>query len=131
MPQKSTKIELTPDELRKEREAAATRAAREVFDELKEEIDALRANLKQAAVVRDIVPEHVLLDWLDVSRKTLKRWGMPVNSEQGQTRFYHMPTVLDYLVEKTEDEKFELKLVDEYLHPPDGSHWTSSPVRWV
>ena len=102
MPQKSTKIELTPDELRKERE---------VFDELKEGVEALRANLKQAAVVRDIVPEHVLLDWLDVSRKTLKRWGVPVNSEQGQTRFYHMPTVIDYLAEKTEDEKFELKLV--------------------
>ena len=61
----------------------------------KKEIEALRANLKQAAVVRDIVPEHVLLDWLDVSRKTLKRWGVPVNSEQGQTRFYHMPTVID------------------------------------
>ena len=41
---------------------------------------------KEAAVVRDIVPEHVLLDWLDISRKTLKRWGVPVNSEQGQTR---------------------------------------------
>jgi phage terminase Nu1 subunit (DNA packaging protein) len=66
-----------------------------------------------------------------VSRKTLKRWGVPVNSEQGRTRFYHMPTVIDYLAEKTEDEKLELKLVDEYLHPPDGSHWTSSPVRWV
>ena len=51
--------------------------------------------------MRDIVPEHVLLDWLDVSRKTLKRWGVPVNSEQGQTRFYHMPTVIDYLAEKT------------------------------
>ena len=113
MPQKSTKIELTPDELRKEREAAATRAAREVFDELKKEIEALRANLKQAVVVRDIVPKHVLLDWVDVSRRTLKRWGVPVNSEQGQTRFYHMPTVIDHLAEKTEDEKFELKLVDE------------------
>jgi hypothetical protein len=32
----------------------------EVFDELKKEIEALRANLKQATVVRDIVPEHVL-----------------------------------------------------------------------
>ena len=64
--------------------------------------------------MRDIVPEHVLLDWLDVSRKTLKRWGVPVNSEQGRTRFYHMPTVLDYLAEKTEDEKFELKLVVQY-----------------
>ena len=104
MPQKTTKIELTPDELRKERE---------VFDELEEGVEALRADLKQAAVVRDIVPEHVLLDWLDVSRKTLKRWGVPVNSEQGQTRFYHMPTAIDYLAERTEDEKFELKLVDE------------------
>ena len=61
--------------------------------------------------MRDIVPKHVLLDWVDVSRRTLKRWGVPVNSEQGQTRFYHMPTVIDHLAEKTEDEKFELKLV--------------------
>ena len=74
------------------------------------------------------MPEHVLLDWLGVSRKTLKRWGVPVNSEQGQTRFYHMPTVIDYLAEKTEDEKFERWWMSD-LHPPDGSHWTSSPVR--
>lgn len=45
------------DELRKEREAAATRAARQIFDEL-EEVEALRANLK--------------------------RWDVPV-AEQGQT----------------------------------------------
>ena len=83
MPQKSTKIELTPDELRKEREAAATGAAREVFDELKEGVEALCADLKQAAVARDIMLEHVLLDWPDVSRRTLKRWDVPVNSEQG------------------------------------------------
>ena len=60
----------------------ATRAARQVFDEL-EEVEALRADLKQAAVVRDIVPEHVLLDWLDVSRKTLKRWDVPVQFGAG------------------------------------------------
>ncbi|PSQ79801.1 MAG: hypothetical protein BRD41_06570 [Bacteroidetes bacterium QS_1_63_11] len=112
MPQKTTKIELTPDELREEREAAATGAAREVFDELKEGVEALCADLKQAAVARDIMLEHVLLDWPDVSRRILKRWDVPVNSEQGQTRFY-MPTAIDYLAQKTEDEKLELKLVDE------------------
>jgi len=61
-----------------------------VVDELKEEIDALRADLQQVTVVRDIVPEHVLLDWLDVSRKMLKRRDVPVNSEQGQTQSYRI-----------------------------------------
>lgn len=110
MPQRTTKIELTPEELQKEREAAATLAAQEVLREVKDDIESLRADLKQAAVVRDIVPEHVLLDWLDVSRKTLKRWEAPVSSEQGQTRFYHMRTVIDYLSER--DWKFELKLTE-------------------
>lgn len=112
MPKRTTKIELTPDELQKEREAAATLAAREVLEEVKEDIDSLRADLKQVAIVRDLVPEHVLLDWLDVSKKTLRsRWEVPVESKQGQTRFYHMPTVIDYLSDRR-DRKFELKLTE-------------------
>ena len=111
MPKRITKIELTPDELQKEREAAASLAAREVLEEVKEDIESLRADLKQVAIVRDLVPEHVLLDWLDVSRHTIKRWDVPVESEQGQTRFYHMPTVIDHLSDR-HDRKFELKLTE-------------------
>jgi hypothetical protein len=40
----------------------------------------------------------------------LSGWGVPVDSKQGQTRFYYVPTVIDCLAERTEDEKFELKL---------------------
>lgn len=107
MPERITKIELTPDELRQEREAAAAEGARMIIEELRDELDDIRSDLKQVAITWDLVPEHVLTDWLSVSKSTLKRWEVPVDSKQGDTRFYHMPTVIDYFRDEETDAKFQ------------------------
>lgn len=112
MPERTTKIELTPDELRQEREAAAAEGARMIIDELEDDLDDIRADLKQVAITRDLVPEDVLLKWLGVSRKTLKRWEVPVDSTKGQTRFYHMPTVIQHFREEDTDRKFQFRLTE-------------------
>jgi len=98
MAERTTKIELTPDELRQEREAAATKGARKALEEMQDEIDRLRADLKQAAMTRDLIPEQVLLDWLSVSRKTLRyEWEVPHDCQKGNTRFYDWETVESHL----------------------------------
>ena len=112
MPERTTKIELTPDELRKEREAAVAKGARMVIDELRDELNEIRAELKQVAITRDLVPEHVLTDWLSISKSTLKRWEVPVDSTQGNTRFYHMPTVIDHFRDEETDAKFHFQLTE-------------------
>ncbi|WP_162890621.1 hypothetical protein [Salinibacter ruber] len=112
MPERTTRIELTPDELRQEREAAAAKGARMVIDELRDELDEIRADLKRVAITRDLVPEHVLTDWLSVSESTLKRWEVPVDSTQGNTRFYHMPTVIDYFRDEETDAKFHFRVTE-------------------
>lgn len=112
MPERITKIELTPDELRQEREAAAAEGARMIIEELRDELDDIRSDLKQVAITRDLVPEHVLTDWLSISKSTLKRWEVPVDSKQGDTRFYHMPTVIDYFRDEETDAKFRLRLTE-------------------
>ena len=112
MPERTTKIEITPDELRQEREAAAAKGARMVIDELRDELDDIRADLKQVAITRDVVPEHVLTQWLSISKSTLKRWEVPVDSKQGDTRFYHMPTVIDYFRDEETDAKFHFRVTE-------------------
>lgn len=112
MPERTTKIELTPDELRQEREAAAAEGARMIIDELEEDLDDIRADLKQVAITRDLVPEHVLIKWLGVSKSTLRRWDVPVDSTQGNTRFYHMPTVIDHFREEETDQRYHFRIAE-------------------
>lgn len=106
MPERTTKIELTPDELKQEREAAATKGARKILEEMQDEIERLRADLKQAAMSRDLIPEGVLLKWLDVSRKTLRyEWEVPHDSQKGHTRFYDWETVESHLRSGDEEQQ--------------------------
>ena len=112
MAERATKIELTQDELRQEREAAAAEGARMVIDELRDELDEIRADLKQVAITRDLVPEHLLTDWLSISTSTLRRWEVPVDSKQGDTRFYHMPTVIDFFRDEETDAKFHFRIAE-------------------
>jgi hypothetical protein len=44
-----------------------------------------------------------------VSRKTLKRWEVPVDSTRGQTRFYDMPTVITHLRDGDDGQQGALK----------------------
>ena len=100
-------IRMTEDELQREREAAAAKAVKKlVEDEMKPLIDQLRADLRQAAIARDLIPEAVLLDWLGVSRKTLRqRWGIPHATKQGNTRFYDWHELEEHLRTETEAQK--------------------------
>jgi hypothetical protein len=88
---------LSESELQRFGERCANLGAKQAVRDLGKKIDSLKGHLKTLAVTQDLVPEHVLLSWLDVSRKTLKRWNVPVDSTCGQTRFYHMPTVIEHL----------------------------------
>jgi len=106
MPERTTKIELTPDELKQEREAAATKGARKILEEMQDEIDRIRADLKQAAMARDLIPEQVLLNWLGVSRKTLRyEWEVPHDSQKGNTRFYDWETVEAHLRDGSKEQQ--------------------------
>ncbi len=96
MPEDPT-YRLTKSDLRRFGERCANLGAKQAVKDLGKKIDSLKGHLKTLAVTQDLVPEHVLLSWLDVSRKTLKRWNVPVDSTRGQTRFYHMPTVIEHL----------------------------------
>lgn len=97
---------LTESDLQRFGERCANLGAKQAVKDLEKKIERLEGHLKTLAVTQNIVPEHVLLSWLDVSRKTLKRWGVPVDSTRGQTRLYHMPTVVEHLRDG-DDEKRE------------------------
>jgi len=93
----TTYIQLSEQELNRRLQQAAKAGGKEAARELRDEIDRLQAQLQQLAVTRELVPEHVLLRWLDISRDTLKRWGVPVEATRGQTRFYDMGDVSRFL----------------------------------
>lgn len=102
---------MTKDELDREREAAAAKAVEHVIEEeVRPLIKRLRADLRQAAVLRDTIPEDVLLEWLGVSKKTLRqRWKVPHESKRGQTRFYDWETVEDHLRDGDEEQRKALR----------------------
>lgn len=119
MPESETRlITLTEDELQRRIEQGANIGAQEAISSLEEKLRDLEKKVQHLAVTQELVPEHVLLSWLDVSRKTLKRWEVPVDSKKGQTRFYHMPTVIGHLRGDHEDEeggadrKYTFKVTD-------------------
>jgi hypothetical protein len=106
-PNKKQMIEMTPDELDREREAAATKALRAfVEEEVQPVMNRLRADLRQVAIARDLIPEDVLLGWLGVSKQTLRYdWGVPHCTKQGNTRFYDWDTVEAYLRDGNEEQQ--------------------------
>jgi predicted DNA-binding protein len=97
MSETTTYIQLSEEEMNRRLQQAAKAGGKEAARDLREEIDRLQAQLQQLAVTRELVPEHVLLSWLDISRDTAKRWGIPVEATRGQTRFYDMQDVTDFL----------------------------------
>jgi len=77
---------------------AARRAAEAAVEELRPQIERLRASLRHALVAArgdgDLIPEPVLLDYLGIeSRQTLKNWGLQPDATQGHTRFYEWASV--------------------------------------
>lgn len=106
MPESETRlITLTEDELQRLVERGANLGGQEAISSLEGKLRDLEKKVEQLAITQKLVPEHVLLSWLKVSRKTLERWDVPVDSKQGQTRFYHMPTVIGHLRGDHEDEE--------------------------
>ena len=100
---------LTKSDLQRFGEQCANRGAKQAVEDLRTKIDRLEGQLRTLAVTQDLVPEHVLLSWLDVSRKTLKRWEVPVDTTRGQTRFYHMPTVVEHLRDGGDEQQEALE----------------------
>lgn len=106
MPKSETRlITLTEDELQRRLEQAAHLGAREAIESLGGTIEDFEDEVKHLAITQEIVPEHILLSWLEISSKTLDRWNVPVDSKQGQTKFYHMPTVIAHIRGTHEDEE--------------------------
>jgi hypothetical protein len=98
-------ITLTEDELQRRAEQAAHLGAREAVESRGGTIEEFKDEVKHLAITQEIVPEHILLSWLEISSKTLDRWDVPVDSKQGQTKFYHMPTVIAHIRGTHEDEE--------------------------
>ena len=110
MPKSETRlITLTEDELQRRLEQAAHLGAREAIESLGGTIEDLEDEVKHLAITQEIVPKHILLSWLEISSKTLERWGVPVDSKQGQTKFYHMPTVIAHIRGNNGDEEGDAK----------------------
>jgi hypothetical protein len=68
MPESETRlITLTEDEFQCRLEQAANLGAREAISSLRGVIEDLEDEIKHLAITQEVVPEHILLSWLDVS----------------------------------------------------------------
>jgi len=72
--ERTTKIEMSKDELQQEREAAATRAVKKALDDVPQDVKAL------AAARMGLVTAKHIAEVYDVTEQTARKWaGEPVN----------------------------------------------------
>mgnify|MGYP006873390861 FL=1 len=72
--ERTTKIEMTKDELRQEREAAATRAVKKALEDVPQDVKAL------AAARMGLVTAAHIAEVYGVTEQTARKWaGSPVN----------------------------------------------------
>lgn len=75
-------------------ERAGMLAAREVTRQTREDMRRLTRYLQ---LTHKLVTRDDLAFWLGVSTKTVKNWGIPHDNRVGNTTFYWLPDVIEYL----------------------------------